>query len=206
VRVLVAPDIDLGAGTRGAAVAAALAGEDGLVISLAQVGLPAWEGRPLSAADTQLIREAMGAGRRADREGDDMGVGDGERPVVGYVCTGRPTSVSLPAQSDVVAVVDHAGLTWRSPLAGPNDEAVGPRFPRVDGVYVPEVVMERVGGLPGVTITSAVVAGVRHQDALSDWERHVVDSLGFPVSSATLVAVALIAAHMGMRMAAAVLL
>ncbi len=206
MRVLIAPDIDLAAGSRGTAVAAALAGEGGEVVSLAQVGLCAWRGRILSAAETLLVREALGAGPAAVRGRECPGAEGDERPVVGYVCAGRWTDACAQARGDVVAVVDHAGLTWYSPLAGPNDEAVGPRFPRVDGVYVPEMVSERVGSLPGVTINSAVVAGVRHQDASSEWEQHMVDSLGFPASSTTLVPVALIASHVGMRMAAAVLL
>ena len=62
--------------------------------------------------------------------------------VVGYVCVGRPAAAREGARAAgagaVIAVTDHANLTWRSPLTGPNDDSVGPRFPSMTGVYAPE--------------------------------------------------------------------
>jgi purine-nucleoside phosphorylase len=111
--------------------------------------------------------------------------------------TGRPA---------VVAIADHVGLTWDSPLHGPNDERIGPRFPRTDGVYAPEAVRERLGSDLGVTISVATVAGVRDDRALTTWEREMVGVLRVGVVSAELVPVAVIAAHLGLRLAAAVIL
>ena len=105
-----------------------------------------------------------------------------------------------------MAVADHVGLTWDSPLRGPNDDRLGPRFPRTDGVYAPEIVRERLASGLSVTISVATVAGVRDDTDLTEWEREMVDALHIRVVSSELVPVAVIAAHLGFRLAAAVIL
>ena len=105
-----------------------------------------------------------------------------------------------------VAAADHVGLTWDSPLRGPNDSRLGPRFPRTDGLYVPEIVQKRLAPGLGATISIATVAGVRDGGALTAWEQEMVDALGIGVVSTELVPVAVIAAHLGFRLAAAVVL
>ena len=203
MRVLVAPGLDLSPGSRAAAVAAALAGSEGRIVSLAALGVPALTGRPLSQAEVALVREALAGDPQARSAAGAEAAPAGSPPVVGYVCEGRPLAATV--RGTVIAVCDHAGLTWRSPLNGPNDDSVGPRFPRVDEVYVPHAVIERVTGLPGVTINSATVAGVRDQEHPSDWERQMAGAVAIPAVSTALVSVAIIAAHMGARLAAAVL-
>lgn len=203
MRVLVAPGLDLSPGSRAAAVAAALAGSEGRIVSLAALGVPALTGRPLTQAEVALVREALAGDPQVRSAAGAEAAPAGSPPVVGYVCEGRPLAAT--ARGTVIAVCDHAGLTWRSPLNGPNDDSVGPRFPRVDEVYVPHAVIERVTGLPGVTINSATVAGVRDQEHPSDWERQMAGAAAIPAVSTALVPVAIIAAHMGARLAAAVL-
>ncbi len=112
-------------------------------------------------------------------------------------------------------MTDHADLTWRSPLTGPNDDLLGPRFPSMTGIYTPEVVMERlragedapgpcVGG-EGIIVVPGVVAGVVDDCRLSDHEATMAAIAGCTGASSELAPVAVIAAHLGLQVAAAVL-
>ena len=199
MRVLLGPGLDSDGDTSALAVARSLAGADGQVVALRDRGVGSLS-RALSAAEVSLIREAL-----LGAEPSESSVAE-KRPetVVGYVCRGRGAPNS--GAGAVIAVTDHADLTWRSPLAGPNDDRLGPRFPRIDGVYAREAVMQRVVAGPGVTITQAVVAGVRKEADPTKWEWEMVNALGFGAVSSELVAVAVIAAHLGVRLAAAVVL
>ena len=171
-----------------ASVALALAGAGGAVVFLPQAGVRTLK-RPLSAAEVTLLRAAL--------TGDD--------PVVGYVCQGAwlPDDEACgPVR--VVAVSDHVNLTWRSPLTGPNDEAVGPRFPSMTGIYRPEVFLDRVGAAGGIIVETGVVAGVRDDGRLAPYEAEVARAPGYLAVSDELVPVVIVAAHMGLRVAAAV--
>lgn len=141
--------------------------------------------RSLSRAEVQIVRAALA--------GDEL--------LVGYVCAGTAVPGVCLAGVRSVVVTDHVNLTWRSPLTGPNDERFGPRFPVVAGVYRPEAVLvvpER-GSLLGV------VAGVRDDRRLTAFEAEVVVRHGIQAVSSELVAVSIVAAHMGLRLAAVVL-
>jgi hypothetical protein len=164
-----------------ASVARALAGAEGVTVSLSQAGIRRLN-RPLSAAEVALLREALA----------------GEEPLVGYVCLGGRSPLRA------VAVSDHVNLTWRSPLAGPNDEAVGPRFPSMTGIYRPDVVLDRVGAAGGIIVDMGVVAGVRDDGCLTPYEAEVACASGYLAVSEELVPVVIVAAHMGLRVAAVV--
>jgi purine nucleoside phosphorylase len=104
-----------------------------------------------------------------------------------------------------MAVTDHANLTWRSPLTGPNDDAVGPRFPSMTGVYAVEPIQERLRAVGGIIVIPGVVAGVGDDGRLNAYEAEIARGCGHQVASSELVQVVIVAAHMGMRVAAAVL-
>ncbi len=176
------------------------------------IELPAWGvrnlGRRLSAAEVHGLRKALlGLG-----PGKELVPRDPDDEVVGYVCVGRsvlddaggragggPLRGSA-APAPALAVTDHANLTWQSPLRGPNDDSLGPRFTVTAGMYAPELVLSRIAAARGE------VAGVRDTGALSGFEMRICTQSGFPAVSSELVPVALIAAHLGFRLAAAVLL
>ncbi len=159
--------------------------------------------RQLSAAEILSIRKALAG------VGPETGEGDGSSGpcLLGYVCAGRGVGACREAAhaAGAVAVQDHANLTFRSPLVGPNDDSLGPRFPVVSGLYCPQSVRRALRGGP-TRVTAAVVAEVRNRRRLSDFEEGVVRSTGIPVVTDELVAVALLAAHMGGRLAAVVVL
>ena len=190
MKVLVGSRLDLAGDPRAdaeqlaATMCRRLAGESGTVVSLAALGLK----NPylaLSAAEVEALRSTL-------RD---------ERGVVGYVCRG----VAPPgAKAAWVAVTDHANLTWRSPLVGPNDERVGPRFPSLAGAYAPETVLTLGGEQDGMIVVAGVVAGVADDRAMSDYEIDMVARLGPAAVSSELVAPVIVAAHMGLRVAAVV--
>jgi hypothetical protein len=189
MKVLVGPRTDLGAEAQVAALCQRLAGEDGSVISLRDLGVKNLY-RQLSSAEIEAIRDEL----RKDRDADGG--------LIGYVCLG----VHAPrGQSAWVAVADHANLTWRSPLIGPNDEHTGPRFPSLDQAYAPEAALARVGGTDGMIVVCGVVAGVGDDRAMGDYETEVIQRHGWAAASSELVAPVIIAAHMGLRVAAVVM-
>jgi purine nucleoside phosphorylase len=107
---------------------------------------------------------------------------------------------------DAVAVADHVNLTWRSPLAGPNDDRFGPRFPVVAGMYDAGLVRQRLSALPGLVTGEGVVAGVRDMSRLSGFEQEMIRRWGMGAVTSELVPVALVAAHLGFRLAAVVVI
>ena len=199
MRVILSPAIDDWGRSLTADLAGRLAGDEGEVVSLRGLSPMAFR-RPLSSGEIHLLRWAL---LGAD---PDLHVRTDEAPasVVGYVCSGR--RVAPGGIAEVVAVADHVNLTWRSPLTGVNDDRLGPRFPVVAGVYVPEMVVERVGPGGSPAVGQEVVAGVRDDRSLLEFELEMVCKRGLRTVSSELVPVALLAAHMGMRLAAAVVI
>jgi len=197
MRVLVSPQADPGFVPEAAAVAQALAGSEGAVICLVQSGVRNLS-RNLSAAEVSLLRHALLGSRGFKRAaGEEM---------VGFVCCGVGLG-ELAGKKAVVVPCDHAGLTWRSPLRGPNDDAVGPRFPSLDNVYAPERVLHALNGCVGdMTVLAGVVAGVANEKSLTPFEKRIAQAQGFVAASSELVPVAIVAAHLGLRIASAVLL
>jgi hypothetical protein len=199
MRVLVGPRIDLEREEVAAAAARALAGPEGIVLSLRHVGVNNFA-RPWTAAEVASLREAM--------RGDEAS-GNERAEVVGYVCRGTcvGSEGGAPGRSAVgVLVADHANLTWRSPLTGPNDDSAGPRFPSMTGIYAPDIAADRLGAAEGmIVVVSGVVAGVRDDGALSAFEAGVVASQGYVAASSELVPAVIVAAHMGLRVAAVVM-
>ena len=205
MRVLVGPRIDLGSDGATAALAERLAGPGGTVASLRDVGVGNLS-RRLSAAEVHLLRKAMlgidperyaeaGKGREKSRDG-----------VVGYICRGTGTE-SRDASTGLVrlvAVADHANLTWRSPLAGPNDDRLGPRFPSMTDVYAPEVVSDCARAGEGMIVLTGVVAGVLDDARPAAFEGEMAGAQGWAAVSSELVPVVIVAAHLGLRVAAAV--
>lgn len=203
MRVLVSPRVDrLLRGGGGAAgrpakmVAETLAARENALVSLAESGARDLS-RTLSAAEVAVVRAALAPERSPGCAGES---------VVGFVCTGSllaGAAVGLRTP-DAIAVRDHANLTWRSPLTGPNDERVGPRFPSMTGVYLPEVVLERVLAPGGIIVEPGVVAGVEDQSRLTPFEREMAQAGGCVAASAELAPVVILAAHIGLRVAAVV--
>jgi hypothetical protein len=213
MRVLVGPRVDLYQGGAEAGLARALAGPEGVIVSLRQAGVGNLH-RPLTPAEVALLRRALvGGDALADERGAEAGqTRTASLEPVGYVCGGvylpandvAPGADRYEGRVAVVAVTDHANLTWRSPLNGPNDDRVGPRFPSMTGIYTAAAVMERLGPVGGIIVTPGVVAGVQYDGRLDAYEAETVRACGCVAASSELVPVVIVAAHMGLRVAAAI--
>ena len=206
MKVLVGPRVDLGSDVVAAELAERLAGPGGTVLSLPVVGVGNL-GRRLSAAEVYLLRKAMlgvDPDRRADAKREPQG---GGRDVIGYLCRGARVGSSDASVEGarLVAVADHANLTWRSPLMGPNDDNLGPRFPCMTGVYAPETVKDRAHTGKGMIVVAGVVAGVLDDARPAAFEAEMAGAQGCAAVSSELVPVVIVAAHLGLRVAAAVL-
>lgn len=190
MRVLLSPRAETipGAGE----LAALLAGHQDNVVSLARAGVSNVR-RSLSAAEVHLVRRGLSC---------RGSVGD----MVGYVCTGRwfrrePKGVAEARGGHLLPVADHVNLTWVSPLAGPNDDSIGPRFIPVAGIYRPELVHSLLSrevalGAPGVAVQVGDIWG------LTGFEEQVTLRLGAEWVSDELSSVVLVAAHRGCAVAA----
>lgn len=196
MRVLLSPRSATGSDPDVAAVGRALAGPDGEAVPLRELSEASFR-RPLSEGEVYVLRQALlGIDPDLLLEQDEA-----RPPVVGYVCAGT----ALPGgERRVIAVADHVNLTWRSPLTGRNDDRLGPRFPVVAGMYEPGLVLSRVGLEPSLPVRQGVVAGVRDDRRLSEFESRMVRERDLAAVSSELVPVALLAAHLGIRLAAAV--
>lgn len=175
-----------------------LAGPEGVSLTLGLSG-EAFR-RSLSDYEIYRIREAL-LGVDPDSH---VRTDDSPAPVVGYVCAG--SAQSRACRCEVVAVADHVNLVWRSPLTGPNEDRLGPRFPVTAGMYAPCGVMKAAGSAGGVAVRKGVVAGVRDDTRQLGFEAEMVRAHGYLASSCELVPVALLAAHLGFRLAAAVII
>ena len=193
MKVLAGPRLDLAPAGAAARLCGELAGDGGEVVSLAALGVRNLY-RPLSAAEVEALRGAL----------------RGQTGVIGYVCLGvAPMGdgrEAMPGNArGLVVVTDHVNLTWRSPLAGPNDETVGPRFPSMDGAYAPDAALRPGTGEDGMIVVRDVVAGVPDDRALSEYETEAVARFGWAAASSELVAPVILAVHMGLRVAAVVM-
>ncbi|GAB4244670.1 MAG: hypothetical protein Kow00122_01130 [Thermoleophilia bacterium] len=142
------------------------------------------------------VAGSAAAGATAAAEGATTGA-DHASAVAEGATTGADHASAVAERA--VAVADHANLTWMSPLVGPNDDSLGPRFPAMAGIYEPGVVQAALGVPP------AVVACVGDIHRLGAFEAELITGLGWTVVSHELAPVAITAAHLGFCVAAAVL-
>ena len=106
---------------------------------------------------------------------------------------------------DLMLVVDHINLTGANPLFGPNDEALGPRFPDMSRAYDPELLeLARQAALEaGVTPRQGVYCWMTGPSFETPAEIRMARVLGADAVGMSTVPEVICARHMGMRVAAA---
>jgi len=100
----------------------------------------------------------------------------------------------------LMRITDHINLTGRNPLLGPNDDALGPRFPDMSRAYSP-----RLGALAdqaalslGIRLERGIYAGVLGPSLETPAETRLLRSLGADAVGMSTVTEVIAARHLGL--------
>ncbi|HEX2202060.1 MAG TPA: purine-nucleoside phosphorylase [Longimicrobium sp.] len=118
--------------------------------------------------------------------------------VVSNACGGMNP---LWAPGDLVLLADHINLLGDSPLVGPNDDALGPRFPDMSAPYDPALQdLAREVALAGkIPLRTGVYVAVPGPNLETRAEYRMLRTLGADVVGMSTVPEVIVARHGGMR-------
>jgi len=104
----------------------------------------------------------------------------------------------------LMAITDHINLTGVNLLIGPNDEAIGPRFPSLRGAYDPALLNElrKAGAETGVELAEGVYLAVTGPSFETAAEIRAFRTLGADAVGMSTVQETILARHCGLRVAA----
>jgi purine-nucleoside phosphorylase len=104
----------------------------------------------------------------------------------------------------LVALTDHINMQGFNPLVGPNDEAVGPRFPSLATVYDPELRagLHATADELGTPLHDGVYLAVSGPSFETPAEIRAFRTLGADAVGMSTVHETIVARHCGMRVAA----
>lgn len=104
---------------------------------------------------------------------------------------------------DLMRIADHLNLTGHNPLVGPEDPALGPRFPDMSFAYDPELgeAVERVAAGRGLPLRRGVYAGLLGPSYETPAEIRMLRTLGADAVGMSTVLEVIAARHMGARVA-----
>lgn len=105
---------------------------------------------------------------------------------------------------DLMLVTDHLNLTGTSPLLGPNDDAIGPRFPDMSAAYdeVLRRALEGVAQRGGIELREGVYAGLLGPSYETPAEVRMVRALGAQAVGMSTVHEVIALRHMGVKVGA----
>ncbi|TPW12010.1 MAG: purine nucleoside phosphorylase, partial [bacterium] len=105
---------------------------------------------------------------------------------------------------DIVCITDHINLMGDNPLIGPNDEALGPRFPDMSEPYANDLVRiaERVALDQKIKLQKGVFVAVAGPNLETRAEYRFLRALGADVVGMSLVPETIVAVHGGMKVLA----
>jgi purine-nucleoside phosphorylase len=105
---------------------------------------------------------------------------------------------------DLMVVTDHLNLTGTSPLVGPDDDAVGPRFPDMTAAYDPALRgwLHEAARDAGIPLREGVYAGVLGPQYETPAEVRMIGALGAQAVGMSTVHEVIALRHMGVRVAA----
>ena len=103
-----------------------------------------------------------------------------------------------------MAISDHVNLTGQNPLAGPNDETIGPRFPSLAGAYDPALLadLHASAGALGIDLAEGVYRAVSGPSFETPAEIRAFRTLGADAVGMSTVHETILARHAGLRVAA----
>ena len=104
----------------------------------------------------------------------------------------------------LMAIVDHINLTGFNLLAGPNEDAVGPRFPSLRDAYDPELIvkMRAAAAAVDVDLAEGVYLAVMGPSFETPAEIRAFRTLGADAVGMSTVQETILARHCGLRVAA----
>jgi purine-nucleoside phosphorylase len=105
---------------------------------------------------------------------------------------------------DLMLVTDHLNLMWRSPLVGPNESALGPRFPDMTEAYDRALsqLAREAARESGVLLREGVYAGLLGPTYETPAEIRMLRTLGASAVGMSTVPEVIALRHMGVRTAA----
>ena len=105
------------------------------------------------------------------------------------------------AAGDLMLIRDHINLTGANPLAGPNDDAWGVRFPDMIGAYTPDWrrTVQRLAADRGVTLREGIYAGLRGPSLETPAETRYLRTIGTDAVGFSTVMEVITAVHARMR-------
>jgi xanthosine phosphorylase len=104
----------------------------------------------------------------------------------------------------LMAIADHINLTGRNPLAGPNDDAIGPRFPSLRDAYDPDLRagLHATAAEVGIDLAEGVYLAVTGPSFETPAEIRAFRTLGADAVGMSTVHETIVARHAGLRVAA----
>jgi xanthosine phosphorylase len=101
----------------------------------------------------------------------------------------------------LMAIADHINMLGVNPLTGPNDEAVGPRFPSLRDAYDPDLrhVLATTAGALGITLAQGVYLATAGPSFETPAEIRAFRTLGADAVGMSTVPEVILARHCGLR-------
>jgi purine-nucleoside phosphorylase len=126
----------------------------------------------------------------------------GKLGVKGIVFTNAAGGINLSYERGaLVLVTDHINLQGTNPLAGPNDDSLGPRFPDMSEAYSARYreVARQVASEQGIELAEGVYAGLLGPSYETPAEIRYLRAIGADLVGMSTVPEVIVANHMGIR-------
>ena len=124
------------------------------------------------------------------------------RGVKSVILTNAAGGINLSYHpGDLILISDHVNLTGASPLVGPNDEKLGPRFPDMSEVYSADYrnIARQAAGEFGLKLKDGVYAGLLGPSYETPAEIRYLRAIGADLVGMSTTLEAIAAAHAGMK-------